>query len=278
MKNSIFTVLAALSCCIPPGRSPSPRRTGRRAAELVERMTLDEKIGQLVQQRGGGAVTGPDKTELSVERLVREGRCGSVFNIKSFEETERLQRIAVEESADWRIPLLFGADVIHGLRTIFPINLGTSPPRGTLHGVGVAGPRRRARRSASGHALDVLADGATSPRDPRWGRVSEGRGRRPLPRARVIADRDGAGLPGNDSSEALASDTTILACVKHFAAYGAPEAGRDYHAVRYVTERALRDSLPAALPEGGASTPGAANGDGRVQRPRRRAGPRPAAG
>ena len=124
MKNSIFTVLAAL-VLYPAGAQPVTPQDRRRAAELVERMTLDEKIGQLVQQRGGGAVTGPDKTELSVERLVREGRCGSVFNIKSFEETERLQRIAVEESR-LGIPLLIGADVIHGFRTIFPINLGMS--------------------------------------------------------------------------------------------------------------------------------------------------------
>ena len=81
MKNSIFTVLAAL-VLYPAGAQPVTPQDRRRAAELVERMTLDEKIGQLVQQRGGGAVTGPDKTELSVERLVREGRCGSVFNIK----------------------------------------------------------------------------------------------------------------------------------------------------------------------------------------------------
>ena len=115
MKNSIFTVLAAL-VLYPAGAQPVTPQDRRRAAELVERMTLDEKIGQLVQQRGGGAVTGPDKTELSVERLVREGRCGSVFNIKSFEETERLQRIAVEESR-LGIPLLIGAAVIHGFRT-----------------------------------------------------------------------------------------------------------------------------------------------------------------
>ena len=124
MKNSIFTVLAAL-VLYPAGAQPVTPQDRRRAAELVERMTLDEKIGQLVQQRGGGAVTGPDKTELSVERLVREGRCGSVFNIKSFEETERLQRIAVEESR-LGIPLLIGADVIHGFRTIFPINLAVA--------------------------------------------------------------------------------------------------------------------------------------------------------
>ena len=145
-------------------------------------MTLDEKIGQLVQQRGGGAVTGPDKTELSVERLVREGRCGSVFNIKSFEETERLQRIAVEESR-LGIPLLIGADVIHGFRTIFPINLAVAASWDPAAAESLA---RVSAREASAMGIhwtfspmcDVSRDpaGAVFPRVrakiPTWARVS----------------------------------------------------------------------------------------------------------
>lgn len=100
MRTTLLTMLAAL-LLFPAAAQPVTPEDRRRAAELVGRMTLDEKIGQLVQQRGGGAVTGPDKTELSVERLVREGRCGSVFNIKSFEETERLQRDRPSRRAGW---------------------------------------------------------------------------------------------------------------------------------------------------------------------------------
>ena len=174
MKNSIFTVLAAL-VLYPAGAQPVTPQDRRRAAELVERMTLDEKIGQLVQQRGGGAVTGPDKTELSVERLVREGRCGSVFNIKSFEETERLQRIAVEESR-LGIPLLIGADVIHGFRTIFPINLAVAAswdPAAAESLARVSAPIGPFRRCATFRATP---GGAVSPRarakTPIWARVS----------------------------------------------------------------------------------------------------------
>ena len=231
MKNSIFTVLAAL-VLYPAGAQPVTPQDRRRAAELVERMTLDEKIGQLVQQRGGGAVTGPDKTELSVERLVREGRCGSVFNIKSFEETERLQRIAVEESR-LGIPLLIGADVIHGFRTIFPINLAVAASWDPAAAESLA---RVSAREASAMGIHwTFSPMCDVSRDPRWGRVSEGAGEDPYLGARV-AEAMVRGYQGD-----LSDPSSVLACVKHFAAYGAPQAGREYHAVD-MSERVFRDS------------------------------------
>lgn len=246
MKNSIFTVLAAL-VLYPAGAQPVTPQDRRRAAELVERMTLDEKIGQLVQQRGGGAVTGPDKTELSVERLVREGRCGSVFNIKSFEETERLQRIAVEESRPG-IPLLIGADVIHGFRTIFPINLAVAASWDPAAAESLA---RVSAREASAMGIHwTFSPMCDVSRDPRWGRVSEGAGEDPYLGARV-AEAMVRGYQGD-----LSDPSSVLACVKHFAAYGAPQAGREYHAVD-MSERVFRDSyLPpyrAALDAGAAT-------------------------
>lgn len=246
MKNSIFTVLAAL-VLYPAGAQPVTPQDRRRAAELVERMTLDEKIGQLVQQRGGGAVTGPDKTELSVERLVREGRCGSVFNIKSFEETERLQRIAVEESR-LGIPLLIGADVIHGFRTIFPINLAVAASWDPAAAESLA---RVSAREASAMGIHwTFSPMCDVSRDPRWGRVSEGAGEDPYLGARV-AEAMVRGYQGD-----LSDPSSVLACVKHFAAYGAPQAGREYHAVD-MSERVFRDSyLPpyrAALDAGAAT-------------------------
>ena len=246
MKNSIFTVLAAL-VLYPAGAQPVTPQDRRRAAELVERMTLDEKIGQLVQQRGGGAVTGPDKTELSVERLVREGRCGSVFNIKSFEETERLQRIAVEESR-LGIPLLIGADVIHGFRTIFPINLAVAASWDPAAAESLA---RVSAREASALGIHwTFSPMCDVSRDPRWGRVSEGAGEDPYLGARV-AEAMVRGYQGD-----LSDPSSVLACVKHFAAYGAPQAGREYHAVD-MSERVFRDSyLPpyrAALDAGAAT-------------------------
>ena len=152
MKNSIFTVLAAL-VLYPAGAQPVTPQDRRRAAELVERMTLDEKIGQLVQQRGGGAVTGPDKTELSVERLV-----------------------AVEESR-LGIPLLIGADVIHGFRTIFPINLAVAASWDPAAAESLA---RVSAREASAMGIHwTFSPMCDVSRDPRWGRVSEGAGEDP---------------------------------------------------------------------------------------------------
>ena len=219
MKNSIFTVLAAL-VLYPAGAQPVTPQDRRRAAELVERMTLDEKIGQLVQQRGGGAVTGPDKTELSVERLVREGRCGSVFNIKSFEETERLQRIAVEESR-LGIPLLIGADVIHGFRTTYPISLAQAcswNPALVKQAAEVAA--QEARMSGVEWTFSPMIDVA---RDGRWGRVSEGYGEDPYANA-VYGVAAVEGYQGDN----LADSRRVAACLKHFVGYGASEAGRDY--------------------------------------------------
>ena len=247
MKNSIFTVLAAL-VLYPAGAQPVTPQDRRRAAELVERMTLDEKIGQLVQQRGGGAVTGPDKTELSVERLVREGRCGSVFNIKSFEETERLQRIAVEESR-LGIPLLIGADVIHGFRTIFPINLAVAASWDPAAAESLA---RVSAREASAMGIHwTFSPMCDVSRDPRVGPCLRGRGRRPLS-GRACRRSDGAGLSGRLVRPFVGS------CLREAFRRLRRSAGRArIPCGRYTSERVFRDSdLPpyrAALDAGAAT-------------------------
>lgn len=243
MRTTLLTVLAAL-LLLPAMAQPVTPQDRRRAAELMRRMTLDEKVGQLVQQRGKGAVTGPDKTQLSVEQLVREGRCGSVFNIYSFEETERLQKIAVEESR-LGIPLLIGADVIHGFRTIFPVNLAVAASWDPSAAESLA---RVAAREASAMGIQwTFSPMCDVSRDPRWGRVSEGAGEDPYLGSRV-AEAMVRGYQGD-----LSDPSSILACVKHFAAYGAPQAGREYHTVD-MSERVFRDSyLPpyrAALDAG----------------------------
>lgn len=190
-------------------QGPPPRR-GTYAAHDARR-----KVGQLVQQRGKGAVTGPDKTQLSVEQLVREGRSGSVFNIYSFEETERLQKIAVEESR-LGIPLLIGADDPR-----FPDDLPGQPCRRRFVGsvrCGASLARVAARDLGYGYSMDLFADVRRFARS-RWGRVSEG----------------GRGLQAHASPKrwcgAIRATFPILrrslACVKHFAAYGAPQAGRN---------------------------------------------------
>ena len=243
MRTTLLTVFAAL-LLLPAMAQPVTPQDRRRAADLMRRMTLDEKVGQLVQQRGKGAVTGPDKTQLSVEQLVREGRCGSVFNIYSFEETERLQKIAVEESR-LGIPLLIGADVIHGFRTIFPVNLAVAASWDPSAAESLA---RVAAREASAMGIQwTFSPMCDVSRDPRWGRVSEGAGEDPYLGSRV-AEAMVRGYQGD-----LSDPSSILACVKHFAAYGAPQAGREYHTVD-MSERVFRDSyLPpyrAALDAG----------------------------
>ena len=238
MRTTLLTVFAAL-LLLPAIAQPVTPQDRRRAAELMKRMTLDEKVGQLVQQRGKGAVTGPDKTELSVEQLVREGRCGSVFNIYSFEETARLQKVAVEESR-LGIPLLIGADVIHGFRTIFPINLAVAASWDPSAAETLA---RVSAREASAMGIQwTFSPMCDIARDPRWGRVSEGAGEDPYLGSRVA----GAMVRGYQGD--LSDASSVLACVKHFAAYGAPQAGREYHTVDIsataTCPRTARRSMP----------------------------------
>lgn len=207
------------------------RQTTQKVAKLVSRMTLEEKIGQTVLFASKGMVTGPRSSE-KMDDYVKSGACGNVFGIKTAAETRRIQQMAVDNTRHG-IPLLFGMDVIHGYKTIFPVNLGASASWD------MAEMERMARVSA----LEASAAGIVwtySPmcdisRDPRWGRVSEGSGEDPYLGTHISAAMV-RGYQGTD----LAADNTIMACVKHFAAYGAAQAGRDYHSVE-ISERSFRD-------------------------------------
>ncbi len=209
----------------------SDARTQNRVDSLLALMTLDEKIGQMVLYTSHFTVTGPTLAK-NVEQAIRNGTCGNIFNAHVPEYNRNLQRIAVEETR-MGIPLLFGYDVVHGMETIFPINLGMSC---SWDMEGIANSARVAAR-------EVIASGVNwtfSPmvditRDPRWGRVSEGSGEDPY-LGSLIAAAMVRGYQGDD----LSADSTILACVKHFAAYGAAQAGRDYHTVD-ISERTLRE-------------------------------------
>lgn len=223
------------------------KQTARKVSELMKKMTLEEKIGQCVLFASRGMVTGPRSSE-KMDDYIKSGACGNVFGIKTAAETRRIQQMAVENTR-LKIPVLFGMDVIHGYKTIFPVNIGVSASWD------MAAIERMARISA----LEASAAGIAwtySPmcdisRDPRWGRVSEGSGEDPC-LGQHIAAAMVRGYQGKD----LADPTTILACVKHFAAYGAPQAGRDYHTVD-MSERTFREVyLPpyrAALDAGAAT-------------------------
>src|SRR6476646_942519 len=189
---------------------------------LMNKMTIDEKIGQLNLVTPGGAVTGSVVSQ-DVDDKIRKGLVGGLFGITGPDKIRKVQEMAVKESR-LHIPLIFGLDVIHGHKTVFPIPLGLSCSWDTA----------LVQRSARVAATEATADGlcwAFSPmvdiaRDPRWGRIAEGAGEDPFLGSQ-IAKAMVRGYQGND----LANDHTVIACVKHFALYGAAEAGRDYNTV-----------------------------------------------
>lgn len=201
---------------------------------LMSEMTLAEKLGQLNLPGADDIVTGQAKSSNIGGRVVK-GEVGGVFNIKGAAKIKDLQRVAVEESR-LGIPLIFGMDVIHGYETVFPIPLGMS----------MTWDMDEIERSARIAAIEASASGICwtfSPmvdisRDARWGRVSEGNGEDPYLGA-LICQAMVKGYQGN-----LTRPDEIMSCVKHFALYGAPEAGRDYNTVDMSRQRMYNDYFP----------------------------------
>ena len=202
-----------------------------RVESLLRQMTVDEKIGQLTLFTSDWSVTGPSMRP-NFEKDIRDGRCGSLLNAYTASYNRKLQEIAVNETR-LGIPLLFGYDVIHGFRTIFPINLGMAASWDPEL-IGQTARIAAIEASAAGlqWTYSPMCDVSV---EPRWGRVSEGAGEDPFLGSR-IAEAMVRGYQGED----LSDPTTIAACVKHFAAYGAPQAGRDYNTVD-MSERWLRE-------------------------------------
>lgn len=191
--------------------------------ELLSRMMLEEKIGQLDQYSGFS----PARAE-----LIKQGRIGSFLNVYGAENTNKIQTIAVEESR-LGIPLLFGIDVIHGYRTIFPIPLGQSCSWDPEMVIKVETIAAKEARAAGIHwTFAPMVDIA---RDPRWGRIAEGAGEDPYLGSIMAAARV-RGFQGRD----LSASDTILACLKHYVAYGGAEAGKDYNTVD-ISEKTLRE-------------------------------------
>lgn len=215
--------------------------------DLLGKMTLEEKIGQLNLVSVGFDVTGPVVSE-NVDENIRKGNVGGVFNTYTPIAAKKLQEMAVNNTR-LKIPLLFGYDVIHGHRTIFPIPLGLS----------TSWDMEAIERSARIAAEEATADGLNwvfSPmvdiaRDARWGRIAEGAGEDPYLGSQV-ARAMVEGYQGDD----LSKENTVMACVKHFALYGAAEAGRDYNTVDMSMNRMFNEYLPpykAAIDAGAGS-------------------------
>jgi beta-glucosidase len=202
---------------------------------LMNRMTLDEKIGQLNLPSIGFDVTGPILSQ-NVHENIRKGNVGGVFNTYTPSAVRKLQDIAMNETR-LKIPLLFGFDVIHGHRTIFPIPLGLSA---TWDLQLIEKTARAAAEEASADGLNwTFSPMVDIARDPRWGRISESAGEDPY-LGSLIAKAMVRGYQGTD----LSRDNTILACVKHFALYGAAEAGRDYNTVDMSERRMFQEYFP----------------------------------
>ncbi|MDR2229194.1 MAG: beta-glucosidase BglX [Flavobacteriaceae bacterium] len=203
--------------------------------QLVAKMTLDEKIGQLNLPSSGDFTTGQAQSS-DIGKKIEQGLVGGLFNIKGVGKIRDVQKVAVEKSR-LKIPMIFGMDVIHGYETTFPIPLGLS----------ASWDMDLIQRSAQIAAQEASADGINwtfSPmvdvsREPRWGRVSEGSGEDPYLGSQ-IAKAMVYGYQGKD----LSLKNTILACVKHFALYGAPEGGRDYNTVDMSHIRMFNEYFP----------------------------------
>jgi beta-glucosidase len=202
---------------------------------LMNKMTVEEKIGQLNLVTPGGAVTGSVVSK-DVDEKIRKGAVGGLFGITGPDKMRKAQEIAVNNSR-LHIPLIFGLDVIHGHKTIFPIPLGLSCSWDTV----------LIERSARIAAMEASADGLAwvfSPmvdiaHDPRWGRIAEGSGEDPY-----LGSRIAAAMVRGYQGKNLADNTSVMACVKHFALYGAAEAGRDYNTVDMSRIRMYQDYLP----------------------------------
>ena len=225
---------------------PAQQKMATFIANLMAKMTIDEKIGQLNLPNSGDITTG-QANSANISKNIRAGQVGGLFNIKGVDKIKAVQKIAVEESR-LKIPLLFGMDVIHGYNTVFPIPLGLS----------ATWDLSAIKKSARIAAIEASASGINwtfSPmvdisRDPRWGRISEGSGEDPYLGSQ-IAKAMVMGYQGK-----LQANNEILACVKHYALYGAAEAGRDYNPADMSRVKMYNEYLPpykAAVDAGAAS-------------------------
>jgi len=232
----LYALLAGMAffACSPATNNSAENIDGR-VDSVLSLMTLEEKLGQLNLPSAGAFTTGAVESS-DIAKKIEEGKVGGLFNIKSVANIRAMQKIAVEKSR-LRIPLLFGMDVIHGYESVFPIPLGLS----------CSWDMNIIERSARIAATEASADGINvtfSPmvdisRDPRWGRISEGSGEDPY-LGSEIAKAMVRGFQGND----LAANNTIMSCVKHYALYGASEAGRDYNTVDMSRIRMYNEYLP----------------------------------
>ena len=228
----LFAVAAQAQTSPPDGQSAQLAACRQKADALLAQMTTEEKIGQLVLISSTQVLTGDSTNTTPLEREIRSARCGNVFNAYNADYVRRLQQIAVGETR-LKIPLLFGFDVIHGFKTVFPIPLGEASSW-DMEAIERA-DRVAAIESTAAGLNWTFAPMVDIARDPRWGRIAEGAGEDTF-LGSAVARAAVRGFQGTN----LADPSSLLACAKHFAAYGLSQAGREYNTVD-VSERTLRE-------------------------------------
>lgn len=234
--NLLLSVVLAFSFVNSQGQNRIDDNISGKVDSVMSLMTLEEKIGQLNLITGEGEVTGPVTMDRNYVQQIKEGNVGSMLNVNGSEYTRRIQKIAVEQTR-LGIPLIFGYDVIHGYKTIFPVPLGETATwdLGTIE------------RSARIAAVEATAAGqhwTFAPmidisRDARWGRIMEGAGEDPYLGSKVAQARV-RGFQGRYFNE----KHTMLACAKHYVAYGAARGGRDYNTVDMSIRRLKETFMP----------------------------------
>ncbi|HEY3987865.1 MAG TPA: glycoside hydrolase family 3 N-terminal domain-containing protein [Acidobacteriaceae bacterium] len=277
LRRSIASVTLALVLCStssfagltrkhkvapPPPAPPTPhasaqladKKLNARVDALLAQMTLEEKIGQLTQYTGGSTITGPTGEKLDFDAMLAKGEIGSLFNVTGAKETNHYQHIAVEQSR-LHIPLLFGLDVIHGHRTTFPVPLAMAA---SFDPDVVQQASRMAAVEARQDGINwVFSPMVDISRDARWGRIVESAGEDPYLGSAIAR----AYIRGYQQGD-LSKPDSVAASVKHFAAYGAAEAGRDYNTTDMSEVRLRQVYLPpyqAAVDEGAATVMSAFN-------------------
>lgn len=243
MKKIFFLILSLSSLSLF-----SQKTIDQKVSELLSKMTLEEKVGQLVQYSGFEYATGPkNSNSATVLEEIKKGKVGSMLNVTGVEETKAFQKLALQSRL--KIPLLFGQDVIHGYRTTFPVNLGQAASWDLKL---IERSERIAATEASAYGIHwTFAPMVDIARDPRWGRVMEGSGEDTYLGTQIALARvrgfQGKGLGNLDA---------IMACAKHFAAYGAAVGGRDYNSVDMSLRQLNETYLPPfkAAAEAGVAT------------------------
>ena len=246
MKAIRKALTVAASCVFALAVTAQDAKMDKFVSDLMLRMTLQEKIGQLNLQVAGDITTGQAQ-DTQVAGLVKEGKMGGVFNLKGVEKIKALQKIAVEQSR-LGIPLLVGMDVIHGYETIFPIPFALSC---SWDIAAIEEAARIAAKEASADGINwVYSPMVDICVDARWGRISEGNGEDPYLGAQIA----GAMIRGYQGD--YSSRENVMACMKHFALYGAVESGRDYNTVDMSRLRMYNQYFPpykAAIEAGAGS-------------------------